>query len=202
MVKEEKLDYFMKINYDMILRKKDGEYCVYIPELAIIACGKSLDEAYEKLIKEKEEYFNNIINLNLEETVNEPASVKLRKKQYYGIFDFLIKKAVSFILFIVIFILLFLPVLSSFDKFISNKLKINLSSETIMKAIDKVDHKLANMSEKDQDEIKIKLRRIANKLKPMADELKKIIEDNDKIRNKAITINKKGGDSLNKKDGN
>jgi len=196
------LDYFMKLNYDMILRKKDAEYCVYIPELAIIACGKSLDEAYEKLILQKEEYFNNIINLKLEETVNEPASVKIRKKQYYGIIDYLIKRLVSFILFIVVFIMLFLPVLSSFDKIISSKLNKYMSGENITKAINKVDTKLANMSEKDLEEIKIKLRRIANKIKPMADELRIIFEDNNKVGNKTITINKKDGDSLNKRDGN
>ena len=52
MNKQKDLTYYKKLNYDIILKKINDDYYLFIPELSLIVEEKSLNEAYEKLEKE------------------------------------------------------------------------------------------------------------------------------------------------------
>ena len=52
MNQQKDLKYFMKLNYNVILKRKDSYYYLFIPELSIIVEDKDLDIAYKKLEEE------------------------------------------------------------------------------------------------------------------------------------------------------
>jgi hypothetical protein len=185
MNEEKDLNYFMNLNYDVVLRKKGDDYYLFIPELSVIAYGKELDEAYKKLNIAKEEFFRNIIDLKLQDTVNEPVGIKIRKKHYHEIFQYLMKVLVTFLLFVVIFIIIFLPVLSSFEKFVSNTIS-SVPEKILSKTAAKIEYKLTNMTEKEKEETRLRIKGMVSALKPFADEIRILFEDEKKTTRKSV----------------
>lgn len=185
MNEEKDLKYFMNLNYDVVLRKKGDDYYLFVPELSVITCGKELDEAYKKLNMEKEKFFRNIIDLKLQDTVNEPAGIKIRKKHYHEIFQYLMKVLVTFLLFVVIFIIIFLPVLSSFEKFVNNTIS-SVPEKILSKTAAKIEYKLNNMTEKKKEETRMRIKGMVSALKPFADEIRILFEDEKKTTRKSV----------------
>ena len=190
MSKEKNYDYFMSLNYDAVLRKKNKDYCLFIPELSIIGCGRSLGDADENLLKEKEKYFRNIIEFNLAETVNEPASVKIRKKQYQEIGQYFLKMLLAFLFIVVLSTVLFIPVLSSFEKAIT-RMVVTMPERVLPKAVAKIDDKLSMMTEADKEEIRLRIKNIISNIKPYTDEIKILFENDAKGINKPVMKEKK-----------
>ena len=185
------LEYFTKLNYDAVMRMKGDEYCLFIPELSIIASGKTPDEAYKELFNEKERFFINVIELNLQETVNEPAIVKIRKKQYQDIFQFILKVFITFLVFVVLFVVFFLPVLSSIENALAYKVW-TVSEAMLIKVVDKVDNKLSSMPEKEKDATLLRIRGILQKVKPYSNEIKILFQDDEKLENQGAKSNGNG----------
>ena len=60
--KKKDLDYYMSLQYEVILKKRKRGFALYIPELAIVEEDENLQKAYEKLKSEKNNYFKNYVN--------------------------------------------------------------------------------------------------------------------------------------------
>ena len=76
------LKYFKNLMYNVILRKNNGLYYLFIPELSIIVENEDLEDAFNSIESEKQIYFENVIKLGFENTVNEPKNLSKRKKLY------------------------------------------------------------------------------------------------------------------------
>ena len=172
------LEFFMKLNYNVILNKRSGSYYLFIPELSLIVEGKTLTDAYDKLANEKEEYFKRIIALNAQDTVKEPAPVVLRKKLFQNLIFFFGKALITLICIFIIFsfMLKSLPIITeaisqvpratySFGRELSTKFFVGLD----------------NLSVEDKAEIRKKIRMRVKQIKPFVDELRMFYEyDNNK----------------------
>lgn len=175
-MKEKNLEYFMGLEYAVLMKKVGEVCCAFIPELSLFAEGKSASEAYEKLEQEKIKYFKRVLAIDAGDTVMEPAAVRIRKRFLEDLLIFGSKTLVVAVIF-GIFLSLFLPVI---DVFITTRLSPIKSLESVIRQIE---GKLSNMSEKDQEKAKIKLRKIAENIKPLVTEIKVIFEDDSKIVN-------------------
>lgn len=170
-MKKRDFDYLMALKYEVLMRKYDGVYCAFVPELSLLAEGKSASEAYEKLEQEKALYFKRLLAIDAANTVKEPWPITIRKRFQEDILLFGAKTLVVGIIFGII-ALIFLPVL---DVFVSTRIDPMISLGGMAK---RIDDKLNNMSEKDLEEKKNLIKRIVLKVKPFTDEIKILFEDN------------------------
>lgn len=189
MSKTKDLQYFMGLNYDVVMRRKGEEFCLFIPELSITAYGKDIGDAYANLTAEKERYFKNIVEFDLQETVSEPASVTIRKKQYHELVQFILKILVVFVLIVILFTALFLPVLASFEKAVS-RTAASIPEKVIPRVVEKVEGQLTRMSDEDREKTRLRIRAVVTSLKPFADEFKVLFADGPKPVVKAGTAKK------------
>jgi len=196
-MKGKNLDYFMGLKYGVVMKKVGDDYCAFIPELSLFAEGKSASEAYEKLEMEKTAYFKRVLLIDAGDIVAEPLAVRIKHRFLEDLLLFGFKTLIAGIVFGII-LSLFLPVL---DVFVSTRISQVKSLMNMGNIIREVDNKLANMSEKDQEKIRTKIRRMAEKLKPMVSEIKVMFEDDSKLLDKSIIKNRKLGDSSAKEDG-
>lgn len=142
-----------------------------IPEISIIAEGASPDAAYAELAKEKERYFQRMIDMRMQDAIKEPVVRQIRKEWAKDFMLFASKTLIVFLLIIILSYSILLPILSSVDKFIGRKLQ-EIPAQTFSKTIDKIDGKLATMSTEEKNEMRGKLRNIAKNLRPFVDDLK------------------------------
>ncbi|NLT23717.1 MAG: hypothetical protein GXX82_11785 [Syntrophorhabdus sp.] len=189
MSKTKDLQYFMGLNYDAVMRRKGEEFCLFIPELSITAYGKDIGDAYANLTAEKERYFKNIVEFDLQETVSEPASVTIRKKQYHELVQFILKILVVFVLIVILFTALFLPVLASFEKAVS-RTAASIPEKVIPRVVEKVEGQLTRMSDEDREKTRLRIRAVVTSLKPFADEFKALFADGPKPAVKSGTAKK------------
>lgn len=168
---ERNLDYFMGLKYNVLVKKVNDVYCAFIPELSLFAEGKSASDAFEKLEQEKVQYFKRVLAVDAEDTVREPSAVTIKKRFKEGLLLFGAKTLVAGVIFGIIVSVL----LPSIDVFVSTRTN---PIRVMVGMIRQVDEKLSSMSEKEQEEIKIKLRGIVQKIKPLTDEVKIIFDDN------------------------
>ena len=190
MNKEKNMDHFMALNYDVVMRRKKDDFCMFIPELSIIGYGKTVDDAYENLTVEKEKYFKNIMEYNLEEAVNEPAAITKKKKQYHDMVQFILKIFFIFILIVIFLTALLPPILSSFEKAVS-RTAASIPKKVMPKAVEKLENQLNKMTEKEKEEIRLRIRNVVTDLKPFADELRVLFEDDKKTMKRPPVENKR-----------
>jgi hypothetical protein len=170
MNKQKDLEYFLKLNYSVILRKENGFYYLFIPDLSIIVEDRDLGMAYTKLEKEKEAYFRRIIEMDAQDTIKEPASVLLRRKIPLDLFMFFIKTLIIAVTFTVV-IIASQPVL---DSFISHELlTLRLKAKTFMLEFPaKVDSKLKSLTPEQKEAFRLQLRSMVGELRPFVSELR------------------------------
>jgi hypothetical protein len=146
-------------------------FYLHIPELSLIVEGSNLNEAYEKLEKEKKEFFRKAIEINAQNEIEPPASLKIKiKKNLLDTFGpFLIKLS---IVFAACFILLTLT--AAVAKFVSNEVR------GIPYAII---GKVNSMSAKDIEKEKLLIRETVKKVKPFTDEVKVLFKDDTQKNN-------------------
>jgi len=169
MNKQRDLEYFLKLNYSVILRKENGFYYLFIPDLSIIVEDRDLGEAYTKLEKEKETYFRRIIEMNAGDTIKEPTPILLRKKISLDLIMFSIKALIIAIIFAVV-IIASQPIL---DSFISHELMtLRLKAKTLMLELPaKVDAKLKSLTPEQKQAFRLQLRNMIQEAKPFINEL-------------------------------
>ena len=92
---EKNLEYYKKLNYDVVLKKKGDCFVLFIPDLCCIEEDISLEKAYEKLELEKEKYFQEMIESGSQSYIREPEAVKLKKSNLFNsLLPFMIKLAI------------------------------------------------------------------------------------------------------------
>ena len=184
------LSYFMGLKYNAILKKQNGSYFLFIPELSLIVEGKTPDDVCKKLESEKEEYFRRVIELNAQDTVKEPVAVVLRKRLFLDLISFFSKALIVLICLFAIysFIIWSLPAISQKIGQIPREtysFARQLSTE-IFTGLD-------NLSAEDKERIREKIRKRLHQIKPFVDELRVFFEyDNSKKL-------KKGSESVDRK---
>ncbi len=167
MTKARDLQYFMKINYTVILRRKGDLYYSFIPELSLIAEGKDANEACKKLENEKEVYFKRMIESGNQEMIKEPLPLRARNKLLEELGMFFAKTFIAGAL-ITVFVLGSLPFVD--DVLIGRRL--NQIPTKIRVAAEHYVDKLAAMSPEDREQTRQKLRKIIQEIRPFLDELK------------------------------
>lgn len=181
MDKQKDLQYFMTLNYTVILKRMNNFYYLFIPELSLIAEGESLNETYEKLEKEKELYFRKAIEMHVEDSIKEPAPILLRQKILTDLFMFFTKTAIISVI-VAIMLVGTLPI---FGSLINGS--INAIPRQTKSLVLEFSDKLSNMPQDKKDEIVLKLRKIVQEIKPFTDEVKVLFEDKS---NKKLETNK------------
>jgi hypothetical protein len=159
------LDYFMNLNYMVILERKKGLYYSFIPELSLIAKGKDVNEAYKNLENEKEAYFKKMIEADNQEMIKEPLPLKVRNKLLEELGMYFAKTFIS-VLIITVFVLGSLPFVN--DVLISSR--FNRIPSQIMAMAELFADKLDTMSPKVREQLRQKLRKINLELRPFLDE--------------------------------
>lgn len=180
----------MTLNYDIVMRSKGDEFCMFIPELSVIASGRSTNETYDNLLAEKEKYFNNVLEFDLEGTVVEPRTVNIKRKQRYELPRFALKTLIVLVLFVVVFAALFLPIYTSFER-AAKYAVATLPEKVISGVLITTENKLKSMSEKEKEEARLRIRNIVTGLKPYAEEIRALFQEEKKNSSQKNRANQK-----------
>lgn len=194
--KKKDIDYFMGLDFAVILKNIGNRYYLLIPELSITADGDELGEAYQKLNNNKKKYFENIIMLNAIDTVAEPVSTTLRSRFIGDWLNFLLKILSIAIIFAVVIISIQLP-LTAFMNNRINEIEYNMNrwihkAETRVlgipgKIIRVSAERLKSMPNKEKEELRLQLKQLVEELKPFLNEINLIYnEKNSNAENNVI----------------
>lgn len=124
----------MKLDYEVILKKKDDQYCLFIPELSIFVTDERIEVAYQKLVQEKEAFFSRVIELGATDRIMKPRVEKKEKKLIPGITELVPFFYKTLVVAVTLLILLFIgslfmrPIGDSINKSLSRILDSSLSS--------------------------------------------------------------------------
>ena len=169
-MKERNLAYFMGLRYDVLLKKVKDTYCAFIPELSLFVEGKSASEAYENLEQKKTQYFKRVLAVDAQDTVIEPLVVTRRKRWKEDLILFGGKTLIVGVIFGIILSVLF----PSIDAFINSRINPVKIGGVMIRQVNK---KLSGMSESEQENIRIQVRGILQKIKPFVDEVRMVFDD-------------------------
>ena len=95
------LEYYLNLNYEINLVKKQDTYWLTIKELSFIVYDKSLDNAYTLLQNKKEQYFKDMIASGMDKYIIEPRSKIYKNSLLKSILPTSIKYTILLIVFIV-----------------------------------------------------------------------------------------------------
>lgn len=186
MNKQRDLDYFMQLDYDVILKRKGGVYYLFIPELSLIVKGKNLNETYEELEKEKKKYFEKAIEIDgdKKEIVKEPKNVIIKENLFTNLIPFFIKTA---------FVVAVFGVLSYI---FVGKLSI-LASQSLdhvvaqsLEEINRQNLKLNRMNESDKEYLQLQIRNKVQQIKPFIDEIRVLWDEKAEMPEKSEAANR------------
>lgn len=182
------LDYYKNIQYDVVVRKKGDRYIVFIPELSLAEEDTTLNQAYEKLEKEKENYFRKMIEWGYQDYIRKPGGTKKEKKDVNDLSPFFIKFAIVLITLLMFFAFTGMATLNVASELIKNKVK------TLLKEPDrflvKFNEMMANKTDEQKEELKRQVRHAVENIKPYADELGVLFKE-DNSRTKKIEFGNK-----------
>tara|TARA_B100000315_G_C14591633_1_gene596146 strand:- start:1137 stop:1730 length:594 start_codon:yes stop_codon:yes gene_type:complete len=176
------LKYFKNLMYNVILRKNNGLYYLFIPELSIIVENEDLEDAFNSIESEKQIYFENVIKLGFENTVNEPKNLSKRKKLYSDLKLFIYKTVMVGIIFLVIIMLS----ISSIKLFVNKINRVRTDTITSIKQIPvdlfsaipyQINEKFTTMTPIEKEEQILKLRNLIDELRPYFKEVYPLFED-------------------------
>ena len=187
------LEYFKKLQYEVVVKRRKGGFIVFIPELSIIEKDESLEKAYEKLELKKEKYFQEMIENGYQDHIKEPEGRKIGKTRISDLTNYLLKLAITVV------VIIFLGVVgmkvasygvkhqtrSIVDIF--NQIKqqkrsyVNNAPEIILRELRNVANRLIyeinNMPDEKREKIRIELRKTVKQIKPFLDEFKPLFKD-------------------------
>jgi hypothetical protein len=173
------IDYYLNLDYNMILKNFNGLFYLYIPELSLFGEGEKLKEAYLDIHKKKEKFFLNIIRLDAHNTVVEPKAVIPRNSIFSNCVAYSLKAFVTFVTYTVLLAVIFVGLLPIFDSVVSKVLKeVPAKVRTYLPTIStKIQDKLDNISEERKEEEIKKIRSIVQNLTPFVNEFKVLFRD-------------------------
>ena len=164
-------------DYDIIIRYKQGKYCLYIRELQLLAEGETLEAAYQDLSCKKEKLKKDFSGLEdlilLPKTSESDSTSKVMGSSY--ILNFLFKSGVIGALIIIIISSTMLIAEVRLNSFISNLAnnKAFVFTKTAAWFREGL-HKLADeeISKEEQQKFIESAKIVAKKFKPIAEELR------------------------------
>jgi len=164
---EKDLEYYKKLHYDIILKKKSGRFVLSIPELCCIEEDVSLEKAYEKLESEKEKYFQEMIASDSQSYIKEPEAMRLKKSNLFSsLAPFSIKLAL--IAFIgVVGMQVAISKIKSLEHDLSKKAH---------SVVTDLNNKFKSMPPERKEEIRMELRETVQNIRPFVDEFKVLLE--------------------------
>lgn len=164
---EKDLEYYKKLPYDIILRKKGDQFVLFIPELCCIEEDASIEKAYKKLELEKEKYFKEIIEISSQSYIREPGAIKYKKSNLFNsLLPFMIKLVIIIVVGVVVMQV-------AVVKLKSSERKISKKAQNV---ITDINNKLKKMPPEKKEEIKKELREIVQNVKPFVDEIKVLLD--------------------------
>ncbi|MFH1777634.1 MAG: hypothetical protein ABH952_08785, partial [Candidatus Omnitrophota bacterium] len=137
--------------------------------------GEDLNKTYEKIEKEKIEYFKKMIAMNAQDTIKEPTPMAIKNKLFNELLIFFIKTAViTFMIFILI--IASQPVV---DSSLNSGLNVifHKGKSAVTQFTAKLSSKLSSLPQADKEKMKTELRKLVQEIKPFTDELKILFED-------------------------
>ena len=171
------LEYYKKLQYEVITKKRKNRFEVIIPELAIIEEDESLEKAYEKLESEKEKYFQEMIENDYQDYIKEPEGEKIKKEYIPGLTNYLKKLTITLI------IVIFLGIVGmkvTLDEVKRETLRIVSPDNVLRELIDescRFREVLKNIPDERKEEIRLELRKTVKEIKPFFDEFRPLFQD-------------------------
>ena len=98
------IEYYKQLQYDVRLIKKGEKFILFIPELSLIEEDENLEKAFEKVEKEKDDFFKKMIEDGAQEFIREPEAVKSKKTPFDNFVPFLIKLSIILVITVLAFI--------------------------------------------------------------------------------------------------
>ena len=173
------LEYYKKLQYEVITKKRKNRFEVIIPELAIIEEDESLEKAYEKLESEKEKYFQEMIENDYQDYIKEPEGEKIKKEYIPDLTNYLIKLTIT------VLVIIFLGVVGmkvTLDKVEHETRSIlSIRPENILRELldgsCRIRDIISSISDERQEEIRLEVRKTIKQIKPFFDEFKPLFKD-------------------------
>ena len=180
MKKSKDLEYFKNLNYNAVLKQKDSLYYLFVPELSLIAQGQTPDQAWQNLESKKNELFQAAVNLNLRQTIREPAPVRLKD----DLMAFLIKIIAVGVLFLVALNIVVRPyskIMRRQAKALSHtptaQARADELADGILQLTARFSQQFEKMSDEQKQQAQQKFKSILQDLKPFVDEIRLLFED-------------------------
>ena len=173
------LEYYKKLQYEVITKKRKNRFEVIIPELAIIEEDESLEKAYKKLELEKEKYFQTMIENGYQDYIKEPEGGKIKKEYIPDLTNYLIKLTIT------VLVIIFLGVVGmkvTLDK-VEHETRSILSirpENTFRELLDgscRIRDMISNIPDERKEELKLELRKTVKEIKPFFDEFRPLFKD-------------------------
>lgn len=167
--REEKLNYLNSLKYDILLRQKKGLFYLIIPEIPLIASGKSLEEAYNDLNEQKQSLFNNILDNEDYEEIAFPRRKRKVQETLYQLKIFTYKLIIIIFLVGIVFAGTGIVIKSKVSK-ISGSNITRMVSMSIRQEMER----LAGAPESAKEERRMKIRRFFESLQPLVDDFRDV----------------------------
>ena len=187
--KQKDLEYFKKLQYEVGVKRRKGEFIVFIPELSIIEKDGSLEKAYGKLEFEKEKYFQEMIESDNQEYIKEPKSGKGNKieKQFItNLVPFFVKTLTILLIMLFISVVAYNKMGESIDSKtrslasdLENKLN-TIPQKVALNVYGSALHylnKLNGLPDERKEAFRVHLREALKQIKPFFDEFKVLFKD-------------------------
>ena len=152
------------MNYQVIVKKYNDEYILYIKELSLIHKSKDLEKGYQEINKKKQEILKSIDDYDLPKSVDKKSN---------NIKNYIIKSSDIFLGLTFLISFSGIKILTKFNEVVADldkKISLNIVKEKIISEISS----LSEASEEKQSERMEKIKVIVKNLKPYYKELIKI----------------------------
>jgi hypothetical protein len=100
--KEKNIEYYEGLVYDIVLRKNQGNFTLFIQELTLLVEDENLEKGHKELALKKEKYFLSMIKNGYQDCIVEPEGEDTRKTFRWNLIPFLIKTIVIFTIIIIL----------------------------------------------------------------------------------------------------
>lgn len=193
MNEQKDLEYYMSLQYNATLKRVDDSYFFIIPELQIFSKGKTVNEAFEKLEQDKENYFKKIIELDEHDIVNVPKSFVPKRKEMFGdIVPFIVKVLSVTVILLLAFIIALPFTVKKTTNMVAENLPLiisrSISSGTnqgiyqLDTRIERHVQKYKNLSDEEKERIRNNIRDYIQQVKPLFDEMKFLWEEENNVK--------------------
>ena len=173
------LEYYKKLQYEVITKKRKNRFEVIIPELAIIEEDESLEKAYEKLELEKEKYLQTMIENGYQDYIKEPGGGKIKKEYIPGLTNYLLKLVMT-ILIITLFGVVGMEYTLDKVKDETRSILSIMPENTFRELLDgscRIRDMISNIPDERKEELKLELRKTVKEIKPFFDEFRPLFKD-------------------------